>query len=114
MSPITTHALDLTLGCPARGLDVVLSARSNDGQSGELARAATDDSGRVNELLPEGMPVPAGIYQLRFDIAAYYSANGARSFFPEVVVSFRVEDPHAHYHIPLLLSPHGYTTYRGS
>jgi 5-hydroxyisourate hydrolase len=114
MSPITTHVLDLALGRPARGVAVVLSALTDDGRWDELARGATDADGRVRDLLPGDPPIPAGVYQLRFDTAAYFLSLGTRSFYPEVVVAFRVEDPAGHTHVPLLLSPFGYSTYRGS
>jgi 5-hydroxyisourate hydrolase len=113
-SPITTHVLDLSLGRPAQGVAVVLSTRAADGRWHDLARGATDADGRLHHLLPAGTPVPAGTYRLRFDTAAYFRALGKRTFYPEVAVTFEVDDPPAHYHVPLLLSPFGYSTYRGS
>ena len=114
MSPITTHVLDLSLGRPARGLGVTLSELSPAGRWDETARGVTDDDGRLRTLLPEGTPPAAGVYRLRFDTGAYFHAREVASFYPEVVVIFQVVDPAAHHHVPLLLSPFGYSTYRGS
>ena len=103
MSQVTTHVLDTAAGRPAAGVPVTL-----ENADGVLATATTDRDGRVGELGPERLP--AGTYRLRFDTAAYL--DGA-AFFPEVVVTFLVEGD-AHHHVPLLLSPFGYSTYRGS
>ena len=102
---ISTHVLDTSLGKPAVGIVVVLE--SKDGR--ELARGVTDADGRVGALLPGGVPT-AGVYRIRFATGAYLG-NGA--FFPEVVISVSL-DAGAKYHLPLLLSPFGYSTYRGS
>ena len=109
MSAITTHVLDTALGRPAAGVPVRLS-RIDDEQA-VLAEATTDDDGRVAELGPD--QVPAGTYQLRFDTAAYCAATGQECFYPEVTVTFAVTDQR-HHHVPLLLSPFAYSTYRGS
>ena len=114
MSPITTHVLDLSLGVPARGLAVVLSARTADGLWSDLARGVSDADGRVRDLLTDEAPLTAATYRLQFDTAGYFQALGLPTFYPEVVVSFHVGDPEAHYHVPLLLSPFGYSTYKGS
>ena len=120
MSAITTHVLDTALGCPAAGVPVRLSRVSRTDSSTEsptnaepavLAEAVTDDDGRVTALGP--VQVEPGTYQLRFDVAAYGAATGRDWFFPEVTVTFTVTDAR-HYHIPLLLSPFSYSTYRGS
>ncbi|HVK28738.1 MAG TPA: hydroxyisourate hydrolase [Nocardioides sp.] len=108
-SAITTHVLDTALGRPAAGVPVRLS-RIDDGST-VLAEATTDDDGRVAELGPD--QVPAGTYQLRFDTAAYCAASGQECFYPEVTVTFAVTDQR-HHHVPLLLSPFAYSTYRGS
>lgn len=107
MSLITTHVLDNSTGQPAAGIDVVLHAE--DGT--ELARGRTDADGRIGELGPESLP--EGMYRLQFATGAYFQKRGVESFFPEVVITFNVaaED---HYHVPLLLSPFAYSTYRGS
>jgi 5-hydroxyisourate hydrolase len=114
MSPITTHVLDLNSGRPARGMSVVLSAQTPDGLWEELATGMTDLDGRARDLLPASHPLSAGVYRLRFDTAAYFHSLGVPTFYPDVVVTFQVTDSAAHHHVPLLLSPFGYSTYRGS
>jgi 5-hydroxyisourate hydrolase len=109
---VTTHVLDTSGGRPASGIDVRLEARDGEGWR-ELGSGRTDEDGRARDLLGEGQPEP-GIFRLRFATGEYFQALGIESFHPEVTVVFRVEDPAEHHHIPLLLSPFGYTTYRGS
>lgn len=109
MSAITTHVLDTALGRPAAGVPVRLSRI--DDEPAVLAEATTDDDGRVAGLGPD--QVPAGTYQLRFDTAAYCATTGQECFYPEVSVIFTVTDQR-HHHVPLLLSPFAYSTYRGS
>ena len=108
-SAITTHVLDTALGRPAAGVPVRLS-RIDDSDH-VLADAVTDDDGRVTDLGPDQVPV--GTYQLRFGTAAYYAATGQECFYPQVSVTFAVTD-RRHHHVPLLLSPFAYSTYRGS
>jgi 5-hydroxyisourate hydrolase len=110
---ITTHVLDTSLGAPARGVKVSLEAGGEAGAWTAVAAAVTDDDGRVRGLNAAG-PLAAGRYRLVFDTAAYFAARGVATFYPEVVVVFTAADASAHYHVPLLLSPFGYTTYRGS
>jgi 5-hydroxyisourate hydrolase len=114
MSPITTHVLDLSLGRPARGVAVSLSARGPDGRWDELAVGVTDQDGRARDLWPEGKLLDTGVYRLRFETAAYFLALGVRAFYPEVVITFTIDSSSEHFHVPLLLSPFGYSTYRGS
>lgn len=104
---ITTHVLDLAMGRPAAGVAVVLERHAGDGWQ-ELARGRTDDDGRVGDL---GDAPEPGRFRLRFDTAGYL---GAGAFFPEVALQFAVERAEEHLHVPLLLSPFGYSTYRGS
>ena len=104
---ITTHVLDLAAGRPAAGVAVVLE-QAADGGWQELARGRTDDDGRVGDL--GDVPAP-GRFRLRFDTAGYL---GEDAFFPEVTLQFSVARPEEHLHVPLLLSPFGYSTYRGS
>jgi 5-hydroxyisourate hydrolase len=111
-SPITTHVLDVSTGRPARGVAVVL-ARHEDGTFRDLARGATDDDGRVTTLLAPGSLV-AGTYRISFDVGGYFAAAGRASFYPHVEIAFVVSTPSEHYHVPLLLSPFGYSTYRGT
>ncbi|MBV9880175.1 MAG: hydroxyisourate hydrolase [Gemmatirosa sp.] len=112
MSTISTHVLDTALGRPARGVHVTLDRLGDD--SATLGSGETDADGRVRDLLPLGAPMGAGVYRLRFDVGEYFARTGRESFYPEVVVLFRVGAIGAHYHVPLLLSPFGFSTYRGS
>jgi len=107
---ITTHVLDTAAGRPARGVPVTLE-RGPDWQA--IGSGVTDADGRNRTLTPAG-PVEPGTYRLRFDTAAYFSANQVSSFFPVVEIVFTIEDGAQHYHVPLLLSPFSYSTYRGS
>jgi len=113
-SPITTHVLDTALGLPARGLRVRLDVRGDGGDWTALAERATDDDGRVADLLPAGTALERRTYRLRFETAAYLAATARPSFFPFVEIAFCVDEPARHHHVPLLLSPFGYSTYRGS
>jgi 5-hydroxyisourate hydrolase len=109
---ISTHVLDTARGHPAEGVPVVLEHDDGDGWD-ELARAITDEDGRVRELLDADAPLPDGRYRLTFDTATYFRVVGDAAFYPEVSVVFTVAGG-GHHHVPLLLSPFGYTTYRGS
>ena len=112
MTGITTHVLDTARGRPAAGMAVSLARRTGETWT-ELARARTDATGRVANLLPDDLEIPAGSYRLRFDTGAYFKAQGVASFHPFIEIMFDVRDAE-HYHVPLLVSPFGYTTYRGS
>ena len=114
MSRITTHVLDTARGLPAAGVAVVLDYRSDSGDWMELARGTTNADGRISDLLADGAVLRPGVYRLRFATGNYFLSLGLRGFYPEVQVMVSLEDPAAHYHIPLLLSPYGYSTYRGS
>ncbi len=114
MSGITTHVLDTAAGRPARGVPVRLEVRRGDRGWVTLAERATDAEGRARDLVAEGSKLDAGIYRLTFDTGAYFTALGQATFFPEVTVVFEVREPTQHHHVPLLLSPYGYSTYRGS
>jgi len=96
MTTISTHVLDTSLGLPGRAMRV------------------SDDDGRARNLVGAGKTLDEGIYRLRFDTAAYFARDGREGFFPDVSITFRVGAAGQHYHVPLLLSPFGYTTYRGS
>ena len=113
-SPITTHVLDLAAGRPARGVAVVLAILDRDGHWSTLGGGTTDADGRLRDLLDPESPLEAGTYRLRFDTGAYFAAAGIAAFYPAVAVEFTIGDPAAHHHVPLLLSPFGYSTYRGS
>ena len=113
MSPVTTHVLDTTRGRPAAGIAVALEI-TRDGAWHHLGRGTTDDDGRLRTLLPDGAPLASGAYRLVFDTGAYFASLGVETFYPRIVVEFTVGSAEAHYHVPLLLSPFGYSTYRGS
>ena len=114
MSPITTHVLDTARGVPAMGVPVRLEARNAPDRWDLIGHGTTDTDGRVADLLPEKFPVEKGVYRMIFDTAAYFKTVGVKdSFYPSVTVVFEVRDQR-HHHVPLLLSPFGYSTYRGS
>lgn len=109
---ITTHVLDTALGRPAAGVQVLLELQVADGWV-RLGSGATDGDGRLRDL-PVDADRRAGIYRLTFDTGGYFSSCGEAGFYPSVAVEFEVADPTSHHHVPLLLSPYGYSTYRGS
>jgi 2-oxo-4-hydroxy-4-carboxy-5-ureidoimidazoline decarboxylase len=113
VSLLTTHVLDTSLGRPARDVAVRLERREADAWV-ELGRARTDQDGRCRGLLPQGVALQASVYRLVFGSGAYFAARGQPSFYPEVSVVFEVSEPTQHHHVPLLLSPFAYSTYRGS
>lgn len=123
MVSLSTHVLDAAVGQPAAGLSVRLDAATEQGWT-TLAETRTGEDGRVREAFA-GLDLGAavngrsggagGTYRLVFDTAGYFAARGVKDFFyPEVTVGFRITDAAAHYHVPLLLSPFAYSTYRGS
>ena len=113
---ISTHVLDTSRGLPAAGMLVILERLATYGPSltGELSRARTDADGRVRDLLPANASFEAGRYRLTFDTGSYFASCGLEAFYPAVIVTFSVKDPSQHFHVPLLLSPYGYSTYRGT
>ena len=113
MSPITTHVLDTSLGQPAQGLKITLSQRDSQGGWVELASGVTNDDGRITDLLEPDQLI-SGVYQMFFDTGSYHLSLGVEGFYPEAVITFEIKNPGQHYHIPLLLNPYGYSTYRGS
>jgi 5-hydroxyisourate hydrolase len=114
MSAITTHVLDTSIGRPAAGISVLLEAETADHNWKAVGRGTTDSDGRLSHLAPPGADVPAGTYRLTFDTGSYFQSRNQEAFYPRVVVIFSLRDPAQHYHVPLLLNPYGYTTYRGS
>ena len=112
-SPITTHILDTTIGKPASGVPVLLEFLQEDTWQ-HLANGDTDSDGRISNLLDTGTQLQAGIYRITFDTASYFQDSGRQSFYPYVTIVFGIQDPSQHYHVPLLLNPYGYSTYRGS
>ena len=111
-SPLTTHVLDTARGKPAAGLYITLDQHTSDTWTPRSA-GITNADGRVGDLLPPG-GLQAATYRLTFHTGAWYAAAGEVTFFPEVTVVFTVTDLEGHHHVPLLLSPFGYSTYRGS
>lgn len=114
MSPITTHVLDTSRGAPAQNIPVVLEINSSSKEWQELGQGVTDKDGRVSDLMDKGSPLTKGTYRLTFSTEKYFLNQGSRGFYPYVAVVFEIEKPTDHYHVPLLLSPYGYSTYRGS
>ena len=114
MSGISTHVLDTSIGRPAAGVPVTLERQDTAGNWTQAGGGTTSADGRVPQLLGGGEALAAGIYRLTFDTAAYFRARGVESFYPSVTVQFEIRDPGQHYHVPLLLCPFGYSTYRGS
>jgi 5-hydroxyisourate hydrolase len=109
---ITTHVLDIGRGGPATGVVVVLEVRQGS-QWARLASGRTDDRGRLTSLT-DNLAIAPGLYRLTFDTGAYHRAHGATAFFPEVQVTFDVRDAAEHFHVPLVISAFGYSTYRGA
>ena len=119
MSGLTTHVLDTTHGCPGAGIAVRLFACGLDGQGDTLiVEARTNDDGRCDEPLMSAEAMRPGRYRLEFDVADYFRHRGVDlpepAFLDVVSIAFGIADAAAHYHVPLLVSPFGYSTYRGS
>jgi 5-hydroxyisourate hydrolase len=113
-SPVTTHVLDTMRGTPAAGVKVILEMCTATKEWKELGRGETNTDGRIMDLLHERTKLSAGTYRLTFLTASYFKSIGAEGFYPHIPVVFEVKEPATHYHVPLLLSPYGYSTYRGS
>jgi 5-hydroxyisourate hydrolase len=113
MSGISTHVLDISRGRPAAGVKVTLELSDNDGWTG-LSIQATDSDGRVNQMLPPDAQLQIGDYRLTFGTKDYFSARGVQGLYPVVQITFTVTDSATHFHLPLLLTANGYSTYRGS
>jgi 2-oxo-4-hydroxy-4-carboxy-5-ureidoimidazoline decarboxylase len=115
---LSTHVLDIYGGSPAAGVPFELHELSDAGESRLLLQAVTNRDGRTEKPLIEGRPVPIGTYELRFSVAAYYAGRGAAlsdpPFLDKVPIRFSVAEPEGRYHVPLLVTPWSYTTYRGS
>jgi 5-hydroxyisourate hydrolase len=112
MSQITTHVLDTSLGRPAAGVAIILEIQKTGGWQ-EISKGATDADGRLRHLLEPG-GLRAGIYRLTFETGIYFHARKIHGLYPQITIVFEVDDAKEHYHIPLLLGPYGYSTYRGS
>jgi 5-hydroxyisourate hydrolase len=114
MSAITTHVLDTSLGRPAAGVPVVLERRVSDHAWAMVGSGETDFDGRLRTLMAADAPLVPGTYRLIFDTLRYFDAVGVRAFYPSIAIMFEAAEGEAHYHVPVLVSPFGYTTYRGS
>lgn len=115
MAGITTHVLDTAIGKPAAGVRVVLERRADDGTFQLVGSGETDGDGRLRTLTPQGAShIAKGTYRITFDTAAYFSKCEVLGFYPEAAIMFEVRAEGEHYHVPLLVSPFGYSTYRGS
>ncbi len=113
ISPITTHVLDTALGRPAAGVAVELELHNETGQWDFVSKGQTDGDGRIIDLLPQGS-LQVGRYRMTFATGDYFRQQGTEGFYPVVTIEFEIREPDQHYHVPLLLSPYGYSTYRGS
>jgi 5-hydroxyisourate hydrolase len=113
MSAITTHILDTSQGKPAAGVPVFLD-HQDQGEWQRIGSGATDADGRVKTLVPDSHQLVRGLYRLEFRVADYFETQGVKGFYPYVKIVFCLEDINSHYHVPLLLNPFGYSTYRGS
>ena len=113
-SPLTTHVLDTSSGRPAAGIEVQLDTLDASGQWQALGAGTTDDDGRIGDLPAGASPLAPGTYRLTFHVEAYFSGRGTDSFLTAIPVVFRTKAPEDHIHVPLLLSPFGYATYKGS
>ena len=114
MSPITTHVLDTSLGRPAQGVEIILEIAEAKSIWKVIASKTTNHNGRVSELLAETKPLEKGTYRMIFKTGNYFKRRRIDCFYPEVIVIFKIAKSDEHYHVPLLLSPFGYSTYRGS
>lgn len=112
-NPLSVHVLDLQSGQPTAGIEVTLEQRAGSGWR-ELARGVTNEQGRIPALYPEDQAMKAVDYRIVFKTGEHYKRKGQASFFPQIPVEFTVNAPTQHYHVPLLLSPFGYSTYRGN
>lgn len=108
MSQVTTHILDTSKGRPAQGVHIRLQKNGNT-----IADGVTNADGRISDLLPKNKILEPGNYEMVFDTGQYFSQQKIKSFYPQVVIHFTIFD-NSHYHVPLLLNPFGYSTYRGS
>ena len=112
MSQVTTHVLDTSTGKPGRDISIRLMSKVIDKWE-TIAQGITNNDGRVTDLLPKGKTIAAGDYKLVFETGSYYAEKNIKTFYPVVEIQFTISDD-SHYHVPLLINPFGYSTYRGS
>ncbi|KAL1934267.1 hypothetical protein VTP01DRAFT_6449 [Rhizomucor pusillus] len=113
-SPITCHVLVASQGKPGKNVQVKLEKIGSNGAFNILSTSQTNDDGRCPDLLPGDYKVERGVYRITFETQAFFDSIGEKCFYPYVQIVFALDHPEQHYHIPLLLSPYSYTTYRGS
>lgn len=113
MATISTHVLDTAHGRPAAGVRVTLEAATTEAWD-HLGGTSTNDDGRAPDLLRDDQTVQPGVHRMVFDTGSWFAEQGVAGFYPKVTVTFEIADANDHYHVPLLLSPYGYSTYRGS
>ncbi|TCB50170.1 hydroxyisourate hydrolase [Acinetobacter sp. ANC 4779] len=112
-NPLSVHVLNLENGLPSSNVQVTLEEQRN-GKWVQISEGKTNQQGRITELFPENKPFKTAIYKVTFKTGDWFKQNNQKSFFPEVPVIFQADGSVKHYHIPLLLSPYGYSTYRGN
>lgn len=112
-NPLSVHVLNIENGLPSPDVNVTLEQKQDDGWE-ELNAAVTGDNGRINALYPEDMALENGTYRVTFDTGEWFENHDTETFFPEIPVVFAIDGELDHYHVPLLLSPYGYSTYRGN
>ena len=108
---ITTHVLDLVQGTPAKHIPAVLEKFENPDSWKTIGNGTTNDDGRIDNLIGENNSISKGTYRLTFSVSSYFESDG---FYSSIPIVFNITDTNRHYHVPLLLSRFGYTTYRGS
>ena len=111
---LSTHVLDTSTGTPAAGVAITLERVGDDGTGRRIGGGITDGDGRARDIIAAGSALASGSYRLRFETGAWFARSGRRTFFPDVSIHFSVGEEPSHYHVPLLISPFGYSTYRGS
>jgi 5-hydroxyisourate hydrolase len=114
MGGITTHVLDTSLGRPAAGVLITLERSEKGGAWSLVGSGLTDTDGRLGTLLANDTLPRPGTYRMTFDTGGYFARSGTPTFFPSVAITFEIGEREQHYHVPLLVSPYGYSTYRGS
>ncbi len=114
MSTLSTHVLDTAAGKPAEGVAIRLERQDQHGDFKPIATATTNADGRAPNLLADDHPLMPGVYRLRFEIDNYFKKQGVDCFYPYAQVVFRIDKRGDHFHVPLLVAPYGYSTYRGS
>jgi 5-hydroxyisourate hydrolase len=114
MSAITTHVLDTSRGKPGVGIKATLEFLAGNNGWQTLGQGATNTDGRISDLLSDAHKLSVGVYKLTFETQAYFDTQKVQAFYPNVQITFRIVEVDQHYHVPLLLNPFGYSTYRGS